>query len=110
MKTRTFIGSLIALFLIGLAVFLLFALPEEERRQDTVAVNDVLRTVREDWDSLAEHRNPTSLDYVVLDADGSCPVQDEGGAERKHERGNRSQGHDPFRGGGGENGGQAPRL
>lgn len=71
MKTRTFIGSLIALFLIGLAVFLLFALPEEERRQDTVAVNDVLRTVREDWDSLAEHRNPTSLDYVVLDADGA---------------------------------------
>lgn len=58
MKTRTFIGSLIALFLIGLAVFLLFALPEEERRQDTVAVNDVLRTVREDWDSPCGAQEP----------------------------------------------------
>ncbi len=62
---------MIVLFLIELAVLLLFALPKEEKFQDTVAINEAAQTVERDWNSLGAHRNPTSLDYVVLDLHGT---------------------------------------
>ncbi len=71
MKKRIFFGSMLFLFLVELAVLLLFALPEEEKPQDTVAVNEAVQTVQRDWDSFGEHENRTSLDYVVLDLQGN---------------------------------------
>ncbi len=71
MKNRIFFGGILLLFLLELAVILPFALPKEETQYDTVAVNEVLQTVQRDWDSLESHRNPTSLDYVVLDLAGN---------------------------------------
>ncbi len=71
MKNRIFFGGILLLFLLELAVILPFALPQEAARHDTVAVNEVLQTIKEDWDSLENHRNSTSLDYVVLDSAGN---------------------------------------
>ncbi len=71
MKNRVFFGSMIFLFLMELAVLLLFALPKEARPHDTVAVNEAVQTVQSDWNSLGTHRNRTSLDYVVLDSQGA---------------------------------------
>ncbi len=71
MKKRIFFGSMIVLFLIEFAVLLLFALPKEEKLYDTVAINEVVQTVQKDWNSLGVHSNPTSLDFVVLDLDGT---------------------------------------
>lgn len=71
MKNRIFFGTMIALFLIELAVLLLFALPKEEKLHDTVAINEAVQTVQRDWNSLGAHRNPTSLEYVVLDLHGT---------------------------------------
>ncbi len=71
MKSRIFFGGMLLLFLLELAVILPFALPQKETRHDTVAVNEVLQTIKEDWDSLESHRNSTFLDYVVLDSAGN---------------------------------------
>ncbi len=71
MKNRILFGGILLLFLLELAVILPFALPQEETRHDTVAVNEVLQTVQKDWNALENHRNPTSLAYVVLNLDGT---------------------------------------
>lgn len=71
MKSRIFIGSMIALFLIELATLVPFALPTEEKQHDAVTVNEALHNVQSDWDSLEKHDNQTSLDYVVLDLSGT---------------------------------------
>lgn len=71
MKKRIFFGSMLSLFLIEFAILLLFALPKEEKLYDTVEINEVVQTVQRDWNSLGEHSNHTSLEYVVLDLHGS---------------------------------------
>ncbi len=71
MKKSIFFGGLLILFLMELAVLLLFALPKAENSQDTVAVNEVVKTVQKDWNSLEEHTNLTSLDYVVIGSEGA---------------------------------------
>lgn len=71
MKNRIFFGTMIVLLLIELAVLLLFALQKEENLQDTVAVNETIQTLQENWGSLEKHINHTSLEYVVLDSDGT---------------------------------------
>lgn len=70
MKNRIFFGGLLVLFFIELAVLILFALPETENLQDTVAVNEVIKTVEKDWEHFEEHVNHTSLEYVVINLDG----------------------------------------
>ena len=69
MKNRIFFGGLFVLFMLELAVLIWFALPREEKLQDTVAVNEVVKTVQEDWDSFEKHSNHTSLEYVVIGKD-----------------------------------------
>ncbi len=71
MKNRIFFGSLLMFFLLELLVLTWYARPKEEKLQDTVAVNEVVKTVQKDWHSFERHRNRTSLEYVVLDADGA---------------------------------------
>ena len=62
MKNRIFFGGLLVLFFIEIAVLILFALPKTENLQDTVAVNEVIKTVEKDWDHFEEHVNHTSLE------------------------------------------------
>lgn len=71
MKNRIFFGGLLILFLLELVVLKVSALPQAEKLQDTVAVNEVVKTVQKDWDSLGKHRNRTSLAYVVIGSDGA---------------------------------------
>ncbi len=70
MKNRIFFSGLLLLFLMELVVLILFALPGAEKLQDTVAVNEVVKTVQKDWNLLEEHSNRTSLEYVVIDPEG----------------------------------------
>lgn len=71
MKNRIFLGGLLILFLMELVGLTLLALPKAERPQDAVAVNEAVKTVQNDWNSLASHSNRTSLAYVVIDPDGA---------------------------------------
>lgn len=60
MKSRIFFSGLLLTFLIELAILILLLLPETEHLQDTVAVNEAVRTVQSDWASLGNHINRTS--------------------------------------------------
>lgn len=71
MKNRIFFGGLLILFLIELVSLTRLALPKAEKSQDTVAVNEAVKTVQNDWNSLASHANHTSLEYVVIGSDGA---------------------------------------
>ena len=70
MKNRIVFFGLFMLFLIEFAVLAMYALPEEEKSQDMVAVNEVIQTIQGEWNSFEEHVNGTVLEYVVLDANG----------------------------------------
>lgn len=71
MKNRIFLGGLFIIFLIEITALILFTFQKEEKLQDTVAVNEAVQTIQRDWDSFEGHINHTSLDYVVLDSDGT---------------------------------------
>lgn len=82
MKNRIFFGIILLLFLAELAALILFALPNAAKPQDTVAVNQVLQTVQGHWDSLADHKNHTALDYTVLARDGAVLYQTKPGLSK----------------------------
>ena len=71
MKNHIFFWGLTGIFLMELLVLFLSVCFKTENLQDTVAVNEAVQTVQNDWDSLAKHNNQTPLDYVVLGTDGT---------------------------------------
>ena len=71
MKKRTFLVSLLFVFLAELMALILFANHDIDNTQDAVLVNEAVQSVRSDWDNMENHRNRTLLDYAVLDVDGS---------------------------------------
>lgn len=71
MKNRIIAGVLFIIFLTEFVLLFLFAFPEAETSQDTVAVNEVVKTVQSAWDSLEEYSDRTSLEYVVIGLDGA---------------------------------------
>ncbi len=71
MKKQAFlIGVLIAL-IAEIITLIVFAVQTPDFSQDTVAVNEVVQAVTEDFNILEEHKNTTALDYVVLDESGN---------------------------------------
>ncbi len=79
MKNRIFFGGLLMLFFFELVVLMLYALPKAEKLQDTVAVNEVVNTVQNDWYSMEGHINRTSLEYVVVGSDGAVRYRTKAG-------------------------------
>lgn len=71
MKSRTFLIVLLLAFIAELAVILFFTLPKADNLQDTVAVNEAVQSVQNDWENLDKHINRTTLDYVALSLDGT---------------------------------------
>lgn len=70
MKNGIFFCAMAAVLALEAAVPILFALGGTENEQDTVAVNEAVQSVREDWHNMAAHVNQTELDYVVIDSGG----------------------------------------
>lgn len=71
MKSRTFLIVLLLAFIAELAVILFFTLPKADNLQDTVAVNEAVQSVQNDWEDLDKHINSTPLDYVALSLDST---------------------------------------
>lgn len=67
----TFIAEIIAL--------IIYAVQTPEFSQDTVAVNEIVQTVTEDFNTLNEHKNPTGFNYVVIDNDGNLLYETQSG-------------------------------
>lgn len=71
MKKRLFFIGFFLVLIAEIAALIVFAVKTPDFSQDTVAVNEVVQSVTEDFDALEKHENTTALDYVVLDGDGN---------------------------------------
>lgn len=71
MKKQLFFIGFFLVLIAEIAALIVFAVKTPDFSQDTVAVNEVVQSVTEDFDALEKHENTTALDYVVLDGDGN---------------------------------------
>lgn len=71
MKKQLFLIGVVLVFVVEIITLAVFATQTPDVSQDAVAVNEVAQSVTRDFDTLSVHVNVTSLDYVVLDGDGS---------------------------------------
>lgn len=71
MRKRIFLIGLSLAFAAEITALIMFAMSGMDNPQDTVAVNEAVRSVQNDWESIERHSNQTNLDYVVLDAGGT---------------------------------------
>lgn len=69
MKKQLFLVGFVLVFLAEIIVLIVFAVKSPDFTQDTVEVNGVVQSVTRDFENLKEHKNNSSLDYVVLDGD-----------------------------------------
>lgn len=69
MKKRTFLTSLLIIFAVEIVVLILFAVQDTDHTQDAVLINEAVQLVQADWNTIKNHKNQTTLDYVVLDLD-----------------------------------------
>ncbi len=83
MKRHVFLAGLLLLFTVEAAALLLFAVWDSDNRQDSVRVNEVVKSVLEDWENLSAGRPCSERDtdsqtdpaYVVLDTEGTVLFQ-----------------------------------
>lgn len=71
MKRQLFLIGFVLVLIAEIIALIVFAVQTPDFEQDAVAVNEAVQSVTRDFDSLDEHKNPTALDYVVLDDDGN---------------------------------------
>lgn len=67
MKNKIFIGALVVLFMLELALLISFLLYDADNVQDPVAVNEAVQSVRQSWKNISSHTNETALEYTVID-------------------------------------------
>lgn len=71
MKKRIFLTILILSFVAEIVALFVFATQQDtDNLQDAVAINEAVQSVQNDWNKIGNHKNKTSLNYVVLDAKG----------------------------------------
>lgn len=83
MKKHAFLAGLLLLFAVEAAALLLFAVWDSDNRQDSVRVNEVVKSVLEDWENLSaggpciekDTDSQTDPAYVVLDTEGTVLFQ-----------------------------------
>lgn len=71
MKKRFFWISFVGVCLAEIIILIVFATQIPNFSQDSVAVNEVVQSVTQDMNHIEEHRNHTTLEYVVLDNEGN---------------------------------------
>lgn len=70
MKKPIFL-TILLLFLAEAAALVFFAFRDMNPPQDAVLINEAIHTIQADWKQIHEHKNPTPLDYVIIDNDGA---------------------------------------
>lgn len=70
MKKQLFLIGFILAFAAEILALVVFAVQMPDFSLDTVAVNEVMQSVTQDFNALKEHKNASGLEYVVLGNDG----------------------------------------
>ncbi len=71
MRKQAFLIGVLLVLIAEIITLIVFAVQTPDFSQDTVAVNEVVQSVTEDFNDLEQHKNTTALDYVVLDENGN---------------------------------------
>lgn len=71
MKKYLFITSMAVVFIIETAMLVIFAMQKVENRQDAVAVNEVVHSVQDNWNTAGHYKDSTGIGYTVLDTEGT---------------------------------------
>ena len=71
MKRQAFLIGVLLVLTAEIITLIVFAVQTPDFSQDTVAVNEVVHSVTEDFNALDQHKNTTALDYIVLDESGN---------------------------------------
>lgn len=71
MRKQIFLIGVLLVLIAEIVTLIVFAVQTPDFSQDTVAVNEVIQSVTEDFNALEQHKNTTALDYVVLDENGN---------------------------------------
>ncbi len=71
MRKQAFLIGVLLVLIAEIITLIVFAVETPNFSQDTVAVNEVMQSVTEDFNDLEQHKNTTALDYVVLDENGN---------------------------------------
>lgn len=71
MKKQAFLIGVLLTLIVEIITLIVFTVQTPDFSQDTVAVNEVMQSVTEDFNDLEQHKNTTALDYVVLDENGN---------------------------------------
>lgn len=71
MKRQLFLICISAVFLLEIIALVIFAVQTPDFSQDTVAVNEVVQSVTQNFNSFDGFEKPDGPDFVVLDADGN---------------------------------------
>lgn len=72
MKRQLFLIGFVLVFIAEIIALIVFAVQTPDFSQDTVAVNEVVQTVKKDFGDWENHKNSSALDYVVLDEGGKA--------------------------------------
>lgn len=79
MKKPLFLIGVVLTLIAEIIALVVFAVQTPVFTQDAVAVNEIVQTVTLDFNTLDEHRNTTSLNYVVIDNDGNLLYKTQSG-------------------------------
>lgn len=69
MKKQLFLIGALLVFAAEIIAIIVFAVQTPDFSQDTVAVNEIVQTVKGDFNNMQQHKNSTALNYVVIDND-----------------------------------------
>ncbi len=79
MKKQLFLIAILFIFVAEIVALIVFAAKTPDFSQDAVAVNEVVQSVTQDFDSIGSHQSKTSLDYVVIDNEGEILYKTQSG-------------------------------
>lgn len=71
MRKHAFLIGLLLVFAAEIVTLTVFAVQDINNTQDAVAINEAVQSVQADWNMMETHINRISLDYTVLDLDGT---------------------------------------
>ena len=71
MKKQFFLIGFILTLMVEILTLIIYAVHTSNLSQDVVAVNEVVQSVTQDFYSIDEHKNSTTLNYVVVDNGGN---------------------------------------
>lgn len=71
MKKHIFLTSFVFAFIAEITMLVIFAVQKTGNWQDSVMVNEIVQSVKENWDKIEDYKDSTGISYTVIDNGGT---------------------------------------